>query len=398
MIQRKLFILFNIISVSFCLFSIILSFIQNNQHLQQSFSAQAISFINGHLDINAGGDTVFYRGKYYWPQGPFPSIIIMPFVLIFGKGFNQIIMQILLFPLLTFLVYRLTRSFGLNITKSFYLTYAFLFSSIVIGLIVDAGNVYYAQLVAICLLLAIILEFQTKRRWLLLGLLESALISTRPTAGLVILLLIYYASVSKNQRIRNLFFLMTPILICIILLLWFNYLRFNNILDNGYYTNYIGQALIPLRDIGIFNIKHIPTNFYYYFLSTFKAVTNQDHHLSFPYLTFNTWGISFFIVSPFFLYTLKVITAKDRYIKLIWIVCMSSLLLILAYYAPGWVQFGPRYIGDLLPLLFVLLLFYFKKNHLSTFHKSLILVSSIINCLLLLSKVYLLSIGTFSYY
>lgn len=398
MYYKQITILFNIVIISICVISVILLIFLDKDNPNQKFYEQAVSFVNGQLNITGGGDTVFFNGKYYWPQGPFPSIILIPFVAILGSNFNQVTMHFFLTFLLAFLVYNLTRSHKLDRVSSSYLTYAFLFGSLVIGIIVDAGNVYYSQLVSLCLLVYILWEFQNRRRWILLGLSSAALIATRPTSSLIILLLIYYASISKSRRIYNLAFLILPIVISIFLLLSFNYARFNNFFDNGYYTNYVGEALVPFRNMGIFNINHINTNFYYYFLSPLRLVLSQNQQLSFPFITYNTWGISFFIVSPIFLFTLKLICSRDRYIRLLWIICALTLLILLTYYAPGWVQFGPRYVGDLLPVLFIILLFYFKHNRLKELDKKIILLSSAINIFLLLSKIYLLSIGSFSFY
>lgn len=395
---KKIQTVLSLLIATFVTLISVLLLITSQPTLDQKFTQQAISFTHGKLDVPVGGDAAYYQGKYYWPQGPFPSIIMIPALLIFGQSIDQVFMQFILLFFLAFIVYQLAKHYDFSKLDSFYLMYAFLFSSIIIGLIVDAGNVYYSQIVAITLLSTILLEFLTKKRWFVLGVLTGFLVMTRPTSSMIMILLIYYLFNNKENKIYSFILFLFPIFISISLLLAFNYLRFNNFLDNGYYSNFVGEALIPFREKGIFSIHHIPTNFYYYFLTTFRPVTNSIYESIFPYLTFNPWGISFFIVSPFFVYTFRTLISNHTLTKLLWIVVVITLIVILSYYAPGWVQFGPRYMGDLLPVLFMILLISFKKPVLTIFQKNLILISSLINCLLLLSKYFLSLNGSYSYY
>src|SRR3989338_228171 len=56
------------------------------------FSQQADSFLHGRLDIARQMDTFEYKGKYYWHQHPFPSVILIPFKLfksIHLSGYND---------------------------------------------------------------------------------------------------------------------------------------------------------------------------------------------------------------------------------------------------------------------------------------------------------------------
>lgn len=355
----------------------------------QQFTWQAQSFLQGRLDISTVHDTVFVNGKYYWPQGPFPSLLLMLFQTIFGPFFGQVQMQIILLIVLIFFVYKLARLKGFDFESCIYLTVVFLFGSIAVGLILDPRSWFYAQVVTIVLGLIFLYEFETKRSFLILGLLTAFILATRPTAGLLFLIPLFFLFKEKNIRKKLLLFiyLFTPIFISIFILMWLNFIRFGDFFDNGYLTNNIGEPLNTIRNIGLFSFEHVPTNFYYYFLSSFLPVTQQNiPHLIFPYISYHNWGISFFIISPFLIfYSLKTLRLKDNYINSLWVILIVSLILLLSYYAPGWEQFGPRYTADFLPILYLLTLYGLKPSHLTTTQKGIIMISCFINLYLLLT-------------
>ena len=72
----------------------------------QQFSYLAQAFVHGHLNFlstigGKGQDPVLYQGRIYWDDGPFPAVVLMPFVAIldlfhhlFYQGYIQWIMVI----------------------------------------------------------------------------------------------------------------------------------------------------------------------------------------------------------------------------------------------------------------------------------------------------------------
>lgn len=354
----------------------------------QTFSVQAQSFIQGRLDIPQSVDAVYKNGKYYWPQGPFPSLLLIPFQLIFGPNFNQAIMQPFLVIILAVLLYRLARLKKFLPHSAALLTYVFLFGSQVIGIITSPCYSFFAHTTTMVLLTAILVEFETKKRPLILGLLLSAIITTRLSAIFIFIPIVYHYLYLKDQikyKFNNLLFFILPIASSIILLLWFNQTRFQNPFDNGYATNNVGGYLTELRNIGVVNIQHIPSNFYYSFLISVQPVIKQSTHLVFPFLTFSPIGLSLFIVAPFFLYAVKSLRSKDTVIRLYWIVISITLLLLMSYYSAGWFQFGPRFLSDLMPIVYLLLLKSLSPPKLSEKQTLFIFLSSLLNIYLLIT-------------
>lgn len=360
-------------------------FLKHTDTPYQQFSWQTQSFLQGRVDIPTVHDTVLINGKYYWPQGPFPSILLMPFQLFFGSSFGQIQIQLILLPILIFFVFKLARLKGFDFESSIYLTFVFLFGSIAVSLILDPRSWFYAQVITISLLTFFLYEYETKRRFLVLGVAVAAIIATRPTAALAIILTLF--GTLHYKKLKKIIYLLLPIIVSVLLLMWFNVVRFGDPFDNGYMTNNVGEPLNSLREIGLFSIEHIPSNFYYYFLASVLPVTQSGTpHLIFPFFTYHNWGISLFIISPFLIfYSLKTLKLRGSYITSLWVIIIATLIVLLSYYAAGWEQFGPRYTADFLPILYLLALYGLKPPSLTTIQKGTIIVSCLINLYLLLT-------------
>lgn len=381
---RKLLFLIPVISAVY-LFSLNI----NTWDLQ--FTFQAKNFLEGRLDISdfyperVIHDTVFINEKYYWPQGPFPSILLMPFLFI--PQFSQVHLQIILVLITAAILFKLAGRKGFDRSSSFYLTAAFLFASPVLGIIVDPNSWFFAQIVCLFLSILLIYETETHGNPLILGLLGGAILATRPTAAIIALVVFYI--VLKKTKLNKLFFsavYFLPILITVIILVFFNQARFDNVFDNGYYTNYLGTELAPVREMGVFSLVHIPTNFYYYFLISVEPITSGNFNLVYPYFTFSRWGLSLFIVAPFFLiYSLKSLFKKEHNLPILWTGVFMILFILLCYFAPGMRQFGPRYTIDFFPLLYLIILLVLQKPNLTEGQKWIIIFSSIFNSYLLLS-------------
>lgn len=357
----------------------------------QMFAVQSNSFIKGHLDIPLHADVTLANGKYYWPQGPFPSLILIPFQLVLGGQFDQSVMQPLLILLLSVVLFKLAKNKGFNNLNCLFLTYAFLFASLVIGIITEPCYSFFAHLITMVLLSIFLLEYETQKRWVVLGLVGGAILATRPTGSIMILLagLVLLFSKTTKEKFLQLSYFLIPIFLSLISLFLFNFIRFQDFFYIGYLTNDVGDYLDSLRKFGVFNPAHFISNFYYYFLISVQPIIQNSTHLKFPYLTYNPVGLSFFIVSPFFLHSLKTLKFLSTQLKIYWASILITLTILLFYYNPGWVQFGPRLTSDFMPILYLLTLYSFKIKDLSRKEISIIILSSLLNSYLLLTGFYL---------
>lgn len=368
---------------------------------EQQFSYIAQSFLHGKTYFLEKPitwyDTTFFKGKYYWPLAPFPSVLLVPFMYIatllegfFYQGYLQFFITLGVF----FLCLRIARRFHYSKKDSLFLAFAFCFSSIYLLVALMPWSWYFVQaIVVFCLLLAIY-EFLNKRRYLIIGTLFAMIFASRFTAGFGLIFFIaevifYKKNVPFQQKFKYLFFLIAPVLISGLLLLGYNYIRFGDVFDNGYVaTNNVTMTKaqrFELLNYGLFNIKNVPTNFYYYFIKSldpilipFTSLHGNTYILQPPYVRVAYPGTSFFIASPIFIYMLRT-KIREKLVKLSLIPIITILCILLTYFWPGWRQVGPRYLLDLLPFAYIVLLYSFKGFHLNAVAKTVIISSAILD-------------------
>ncbi len=369
---------------------------------EQHFSFLAKSFLHGRLyflempGFSWSDDTTLYHGHYYWPLGPFPAVVLLPFVFlsnIFNLFFYQGFLQIILVLFIAFICFKIAQRLNYTKNDSWYWAFAFCFATMLIGVIFIPWSWYFAQVIAVLLGLLSVYEYLGKKRYWLIGIFLALMLATRLTAGLniifFILEIIFISRKEKKQKIKNLISLLMPLIIASFLLITYNYLRFDNILEGGYKNQYVlSPLLLKARDYkGILSLEHLPTNVYYFFLSGPQLVyQGSSPTFQLPFIKPNPYGMSIFVTSPYFLYFFF-LKYRDRLSKILIInISIIAALLFLYYGGAGYVTMGYRYALDFLPLLFwILMKNYFEKNQeLKTGMKIAIILSALFNFYLLL--------------
>ena len=89
-------------------------------------------------------------------------------------------------------------------------------------------------------------------------------------------------------------------------------------------------------------------------------------------------GAGFFVLSPIFLFVFRT-DLRKRLVRILWMTTGLILFFLLTYYWTGATQLGARYMLDLLPWAFWLVLFAFEKRKLTGFAKILITASALGN-------------------
>ncbi len=348
----------------------IILFITNLAVVQeQQFTLLAQSFISHHLDIvNIGddiSDTAYFNGKYFWPLGPFPAIILLPFV-IFYKDFPQSYISFPLSVLNFYLLFKIAKHFRVNTQKALLLATFFVFGSIYTPVAGIPGSWYFAQTVATTLTIVAIYEFLTKRRLFLIGLLLGAAVATR--FNIIFAAIFFIPYLIGKSTIKNVFLFFLPIAISLSLLGIYNYSRFQNPLEHGYNLQLIVEEPRLRRDKGLFSITHLPANLYYMVLKGPDPIfLNSSHILKPPFVTFDSYGLSIFFLSPI-LFLLYKSNLKDKQSKMAALTSIILLIPILTYYGIGQRQVGFRYALDLFPFLYLLLIDPVQKTGLRTLY------------------------------
>jgi hypothetical protein len=365
-------------------------------NISQHFSYLADSFLHGKfyflkdviLKIGTDSDMVFYNDKYYWPLGPLPAVILMPAVFIFkflNLFFYQGYLQFFLILLILLILFNISRKIDFSKLDSLYLASAFLFSSMFLGVALISSSWYFAQVITVFLIFFALWEYFNKKRYFLIGIIFGLVFLTRVTAGLGLLFFILEILLNKKNiknKIKDIFLLLLPFILIASLLFFYNYLRFNNFLEQGYGLQILYGTGSANRDYGLFNLKHLAGNIYYSIFSMPLPIfmDNLSQVLKFPFIKANPWGMSIFLTSPYLFY-LFFLKFKDKISHLLLITIIFIAIPISLYYGIGFMQFGYRYALDFFPFLFLLFIINYRNKYkfLSENLKILIILSSLFN-------------------
>ena len=354
----------------FCLVFLQNISVKNGQqfvYLADSFSKGRLDFQKEHerfLFAKIGGENIFldaveFNNKLYWPLGPFPAILLLPFVFFLGTWFLQGYLSFPLTLLSFYLLFKIALRLNFRKSDAIWLASSFIFGSSYLFLASISAYAYFANVIAFTLILLSLFEYLGKKRYLLIGTYLSLVIATHLNlilASLFFILAIIQSNEDLKIKLRDLFRLMLPIFVVGGLLLLYNRLRFGTLFETGYNLQTSPPVLAAARSVGLFNFKHIPGNlFFLLFSGPLPVQVNSGYYvLKYPFITFNPWGMSIFFTSPILIYLFLALW-RDKIIKIAIVSFLFALTPILLYYGIGIYQIGYRYAVPLYPFLYLIL-------------------------------------------
>ncbi len=305
-------------------------------------------------------DMIEYNGEHYLPYPPFPSILLIPYVAIFGSSYvPSSVIAILLSCLNIFLISSILRTFELKNATRFWLLIAFFFAT-PYWFVLTTSNYHYgfAQIISTTAILLFLNELLTKKRWWLIGIfLGMAFLSRQTTVFCGILALFTLISGKKNSGKyfwKSLLLLTVSLGLFITLYLVYNFMRFSNPLSTGYeYIKYIGILAERVNEYGVFSLHYIPFNFYVTFIKGHNLIFGGNDMLQLQGI--DVFGTSLTIASPFIIISLRAHTEKPlKYIY--WVIIFIILSIHLLYHNNGYPQLNTsRFTLDFFPILFLLI-------------------------------------------
>jgi hypothetical protein len=347
------------------------------------FVYQAEAFLHGRWDLSMPAqatDIVVVHGKHYIVYPPFPALLLVPFVAIFGLSTSDVlfttVMSAFNLPLL-YLLFEQLRANGW--TRRIWL------ENIIIAIFCFMGSISFylslggrmwftAHIVCMCFtLLSLLVAFRGRYGWsaVLLG----CAFFSRSTVALGFPLLYYLAAQDNGRadflqrfvasvRARKIDWSVVPwrrlvpplAVTCAVVALFLarNQIVFGSPFESGY--NILLHQRYPTVTSGPFNLSYIPSNIVANFL-TFPQVTFTgpfDRHPMIDLIRDGN-GMSPFVTTPLFL----LLFAHNRHFSTLraalWMTLGLIVLAILAFHAAGWYEFGSRYLVDAYPYAFVLL-------------------------------------------
>lgn len=324
-----------------------------------SYSLQAMSWLSGRLDMGKNYEWLelaVYNGKYYLSFPPLPSVVMLPFVLLFGERTPSNLVSALYGIFTAMIAYKILKKAGMKRGGAVFFAIAYVWGSNMLWLSTSGGVWFLAQGLNMLLLTACVYFAQQKMRVAAYAMAALA-VGCRPFSVCMFLpLMAYFYTADKDRpmadriggQIRS---LIIPVFIALCYMLY-NYVRFGNVLEFGH--NYLPE--FTESEKGQFSLSYILPNLYNLLL---RPVTlRADLTLEYPLFD----GFMFYIANPMFLIWFAAVVKDVRQKRLdavrlcIVIAILAELLLLCAHKTLGGWQFGARYTVDMLPMALMYLL------------------------------------------
>lgn len=319
---------------------------------------------------------------------PFPAVLMLPFVAVWGLAFNDVLFTVLwaaLNPLLLFLLLERLRVRGDSTRSSrenLWLTVAFGVGSVYYFASV-LGQVWYtAHAVAVTLIIGYAAASLDARWPTIAGLCVGLGFATRPPLGYMLPLFLWQSVVvaggwaalrshaaARRVLLGKLVRFAIPAGLILAVLLWHNWARFGSPTEFGHkFLNIVWQERI--QRWGLFNYHFLSRNLAAAFVLLPRILVR------YPYVRVGYNGLSIFFTSSFIAYVFFRArrTPLDRPL---WLTIGAAALPSLLYQSTGFVQFGYRYSLDY--MVYVMMLLALGGRPIGRLWKALIVVSIVIN-------------------
>lgn len=318
--------------------------------------------------------------RWYVSFPPFPAVVMLPAVAIFGPNLSDALFWALfagLGPALLFVLLRRlreTKKSERTVRDDLLLTLLFAFGTVFFFVSVQGAVWFAAHVVGVSLVILYLYFAWDARHPLLAGLMIGLAFLTRPTtAALVIFFAIEAMRVSRagtepdygdqSSVARRVYLWLTrvrwrhvlarwamfaaPILVIGAVAMWMNEARWENPFEFGHRYLMI-RWRGRIETWGLFNYHYLAKNLAVFFASL-PWLTSHD-----PHVIISRHGLALWVTTPALLLVLwpkKV----DATMVALYLAAAAVAIWNLLYQNSGWVQFGYRFALDYLPVLFVLI-------------------------------------------
>lgn len=311
-------------------------------------------------------DYIEWEGHKYLPFGPFPAVLLAPFVTVLGASIPLVFYGYALSVANVLIFRRILDRIGVAGDRNVWLVLLYFGGTSYLSVTLAGISTFFAHVVTTTFLLLAILETLGKRRFVLVGLLLGLAAASRMTAAFALPFFVYCllrppidTTGQTTHSTPNRFFssiqLLGGLAMPMVALALYNYARFGDPSETGFGLALLySQALESARSHGLFSLAHVPKNVYMMLLAAPRPVGGEDAAiLAFPYLTPSPWGMGLFFTSPALLYVFRA-NLRDRLVQASSLAIGFTLIPILTYYGIGYVQFGYRYALDFMPFIMLI--------------------------------------------
>lgn len=318
-----------------------------------SYVLQAQAWLDGRLSLPENYshlEIAIFNNKYYISFPPFPSYVMLPFVL-FGITDCDGIVALVSAMLGAVYAFKICEHFDIKKERAILFALLLTIGSNWLFTAQVAWVWFIAQNMAFTLSLMAIYYALKGKGGLSLAFWACA-VGCRPFQALylpVLLYLLYDKNISFTQNIKSKWKAIIPMAVIAISYMVLNYARFGSPFEFGH--NYLPE--FTESENGQFSAVYISEN-----LKSIFRLPTISYSGKWEYQAFN--GTNIFIVSPIFIsyiiysiYAFAKNKADKKLIVGILIMMVIQLLCITAHKTMGGSQFGNRYTNDVLPLAFL---------------------------------------------
>jgi hypothetical protein len=340
-----------------------------HQSMAPHFVYQADAFLHGQLALAVPrppnlNDWVLRDGRWYVSFPPFPALLMVPFVAVFGLSFNDVTFTLFFSAANVALLYRLLRRIQLDRAGwehvAFALIYGFGTLAWSCGI---RGEVWYtAETIGVTLTLLYLHAALGARHPILAGLaVACAAITRAPLAFSAVFFLfealspdgpVEWGRLRDPARWRVALPKLVPYALAIgavaVPMAWMNYARFGSFGEFGHSHLYANRVNEQIRRYGLFHYAFLERNLHDAFIRL-PEIQLQPFRIG-----FNGEGMSLFVTTPLFLYLLAP-RQKPRLHRALWLTVALVAIPGFFYQNSGYYQFGFRFSLDYTPYLILLL-------------------------------------------
>lgn len=329
---------------------------EHNLHVHQ-----AKAFLQGRFDIpQYYHDVAVYKERYYSPFPPFPALVLLPIVALFGVSSTKAtLVSIILSALNIIVLTRLLKKLDIDSKSIPWIVAAFFLGTAYwLSVYNSSGVWFFAHVVAVTCMLLALSEVFGNGRGVLAGLLLGMAFLSRQLFiySTLFLCVVLWENPHFNTRrgkFGNILGFMLSVGFCLGIYLAYNWIRFGNILDTGYsYLLLSGFLKERFERFGLFHPAYVPFNFIHMFLQGFHITFSPPTYLG--GMQMDPFGTSLAFASPFVFIAFRA-KWKRSLLWAAWTSITMSLIHILLYCCNGWIQVNAqRYSLDFLPILILL--------------------------------------------
>lgn len=324
-----------------------------HQSFAPHFVWQADAFLHGRLWVERPpnfNDWVLEDGRWYVSFPPFPAVLMMPFVWLYGLRFNDVWFTVVFAAFNVPLLYRLLRRVDERPSWQ-HVVFALLFGFGTLAWSCSIrGEVWFtAEVVGVTLTLLYLHAALGAARPLLAGLAVAfASITRTPLAFSALFFVLEAVRTSRPVLSKKLVPYVAAIVAVAIPMALMNHARFGSFLEFGHSQLYNNRVNAQVARYGLFHYAFLERNLHAAFT---RLPELQFHPLR---IGFNGEGMSLFVTTPLFFYLLWP-KRKGVLQRELWLTVAAVALPGFFYQNSGYYQFGFRFSLDYTPYLIVLL-------------------------------------------